>query len=128
MHVHQIADFVLLGTGVDMPIFNLVAAMALPGFLHQKNFLAFHAFISGVAGFCLPPAHLLMHFFLSSPVYMWVHCNFNIALYVTNSDARNQYRILTICITKSLILLSILQFDYVHATLPSHGKESVMCF
>jgi len=78
MHVHQIADFVLLGTGVDMPIFNLVAAMVLPGFVQQKNFLAFHAFVSGVAGFCLPPAHLLMHFFLSSPVYMWVHC-FNIA-------------------------------------------------
>ena len=65
-----IADALLLVIGVDMPIFNLIAAMTFPGFMQQKNYLAFHAFMCTIVGFIFPPAHMLVHWILSSPVYM----------------------------------------------------------
>ena len=71
--VSWFADACLLVTGVDVPIFNLIAAMALPGFMQQKNYVVFHAFMCSIVGFILPPAHMIVHLVLSSPVYMWVY-------------------------------------------------------
>ena len=73
LSVSWIADACLLVGGVVMPVFNLIAAMTLPGFMQQKNYVVFHAFACAIIGFLLPPAHMIAHWVLSSPVYMWVH-------------------------------------------------------
>ena len=73
LRANWLADATLIVLGVDTPIFNLIAAITLPGFMQQKNYVVFHAFACAIVGFVLPPAHMLVYWVLSSPVYMWVH-------------------------------------------------------
>ena len=70
LRANWLADATLLVLGVDTPVFNLIAAMTLPGFMQQKNYTIFYAFHCAMAGIVLPPAHMLMHWVLSGPVYM----------------------------------------------------------
>ena len=54
------------------PVFNITAHFsgALPGFIENKNFLAFHCFVTVMVATMLPPAHALMHWVVTSPAYV----------------------------------------------------------
>ena len=64
------ADKALVLTAIQIPLFNIIASNVMPGFLKQKNYAMFHAFLMGAAGFAIPPAHVLVLWIASSPVYM----------------------------------------------------------
>ena len=69
---HWIADASLLTMGVDIPMFNLIASLTLPGFMQQKNYMVFYAFHCALVAFFLPPAHMLAHWVFAGPMFMWV--------------------------------------------------------
>ena len=63
-------DIAICSCGIDLPVFNLLASMAFPGFLDNKRYEVFYPFTLAVATFVLPPAHALMLWLISGPMYM----------------------------------------------------------
>ena len=64
------ADVFLYMGAIDLPAFNVVAALAFPGFLKSKKFGFFHAFTLCCGGYVLPPAHALTMWLINSGPYM----------------------------------------------------------
>ena len=66
----MICDIFLAIMAIQSPFFNLIAARAIPKFLQMRSFFSSHLIGTACAALLLPPAHALMQWSLSTPVFM----------------------------------------------------------
>lgn len=64
------ADYFLLLSAVDVPMFNSMASLTFHDFLKDKNTLFATCFINCVNSLALPPAHAIFAWMLSSLPFM----------------------------------------------------------
>jgi hypothetical protein len=66
----KIWDTLLANTTIEVTIFNLVAIPVLPGYLHMRSFFSVHLMGTSCAALLLPPAHSLLQWTVSTPIFM----------------------------------------------------------